>query len=49
MAYAYYITHTKPSLHMILQWHNVFVCTLLHRELLDYSLGQITFAVFFEH
>ena len=27
-------------------WHNVFACTLLHRELRDYSLGQIAFAVF---
>ena len=25
---------------------NVFACTLLHRELRDYSLGQIAFAVF---
>ena len=24
----------------------VFTCTLLHRELQDYSLGQIAFAVF---
>ena len=24
----------------------VFACTLLHRELRDYSLGQIAFAVF---
>ena len=24
----------------------VYVCTLLHRELRDYSLGQIAFAVF---
>ena len=28
------------------KWHDVFVCTLLHRELRDYSLGQIAFAVF---
>ena len=27
-------------------WHYVFACTLLHGELRDYSLGQITFAVF---
>ena len=27
-------------------WHDVFACTLLHRELRDYSLGQISFAVF---
>ena len=26
--------------------HDVFACTLLHRELRDYSLGQIAFAVF---
>ena len=26
----------------LIQWHDVFVCTLLHRELRDYSLGQIT-------
>ena len=26
--------------------HDVFVCTLLHRELRDYSVGQIAFAVF---
>ena len=25
---------------------DVFACTLLHRELPDYSLGQIAFAVF---
>ena len=30
----------------LLQWHDVFACTLLHRELQDYSLGQIAFAVF---
>ena len=29
-----------------LPWHDVFACTLLHRELRDYSLGQIAFAVF---
>ena len=27
-------------------WHDVFGCTLLHRRLPDYSLGQIAFAVF---
>ena len=27
-------------------WHDVFACALLHRELRDYSLGQIAFAVF---
>ena len=27
-------------------WHDVFACTLLHRELRDYSLEQIAFAVF---
>ena len=26
--------------------HDVFECTLLHREFRDYSLGQIAFAVF---
>ena len=31
----------------LIQWHDVFTCTLLHRELRDYSLGQIAF-VFFE-
>ena len=44
-------SHTKLGLHVIqlLQWHDVFdvfVCTLLHGELPDYSLGQIAFAVF---
>ena len=29
-----------------LQWNDVFACTLLHREIRDYSLGQIAFAVF---
>ena len=29
-----------------LQWHDVFACTLLRRELPDYSLGQIAFAIF---
>ena len=28
------------------RWHDVFACTLLHRELRDYSLGQIAFGVF---
>ena len=27
-------------------WHDVFACTLLHRELRDYSLEQIAFACF---
>ena len=38
----------KPGLHVILlQWLDVFfVCTLLHCELRDYSLGQVAFAVF---
>ena len=27
-------------------WHDVFAYTLLHRELRDYSFGQIAFAVF---
>ena len=27
----------------LIQWYDVFLCTLLHRELPDYSLGQITF------
>ena len=26
--------------------HDVFACTLLHRELRDYSLGQIAFLVY---
>ena len=30
----------------LIQWHDVFVCTLLHRELRDYSLGQIAFVFF---
>ena len=40
----YVLRHTKADL----QWHDVFifVCTLLHGELRDYSLGQIAFAVF---
>ena len=37
----------KTGLHVIkLQWHNVFLYTLLHHELPDCSLGQIAFAVF---
>ena len=34
------------SISMVAPWHDVFACTLLHRELRDYSLGQIAFAVF---
>ena len=30
---------------MVAPWHDVFTCTLLHRELRDYSL-EIAFAVF---
>ena len=45
------LRHTKTWLARdiisLIQWHNVFACTLLHRELRDYSLGQIAF-VFFE-
>ena len=47
--YGCLLRHTnKTGLHVIyLQWHDaVFACTLLHRELRDYSLGQIAFAVF---
>ena len=46
------LRHTKAWLAhdiiSLIQWHGVFVCTLLHRKLRDYSLGQIAF-VFFEH
>ena len=45
------LRHTKAWLARdiinLIQWHDVFACTLLHRELRDYSLGQIAF-VFFE-
>ena len=45
------LCHTKAWLARdiisLIQWHNVFACTLLHRELRDYSLRQIAF-VFFE-
>ena len=53
---AYYgfclLRHTKAWLAhdiiSLIQWHDaVFACTLLHRKLRDYSLGQIAF-VFFE-
>ena len=33
--------HTKVT-----YTHDAFTCTLLHRELQDYSLGQIAFGVF---
>ena len=39
-ASAYYVTQIK------LEWHDVFACTLLHRELRDYSLEQIAFVVY---
>ena len=35
------LRHVKPDLHVMF-----FVCTLLHLELRDYSLGQVVFAVF---
>ena len=45
------LRHTKAwlarNIISLIQWHDVFACTLLHRELRDYSLGQIAF-VFFE-
>ena len=45
------LRHTKAWLARdiisLIQWHDVFACTLLHCELRDYSLGQIAF-VFFE-
>ena len=44
------LRHTKAWFSrdiIIIQWHDVFACTLLHRELRDYSLGQIAF-VFLE-
>ena len=28
----------------LIQWHDVFACTLLHHELRDYSLRQIAFS-----
>ena len=38
---------SKTGLHVIkLPWHDIFACTLLHRELQDCSLGQLAFAVF---
>ena len=37
-------TKTRPARDIIS--YDVFACTLLHRELRDYSLGQIAFAVF---
>ena len=37
-------TKTRPARDIIS--YDVFTCTLLHRELRDYSLGQIAFAVF---
>ena len=44
------LRHTKTCLARDIisysAWHDVFACTLLHRELRDYSLGQIAFAVF---
>ena len=45
------LRHTKAWLAhdiiSLIQWHDVFACTLLHRELRDYSLGQIAL-MFFE-
>ena len=45
------LRHTKTWLARdiisLIQWHDVFARTLLHRELRDYSLGQIaSFCVF---
>ena len=44
------LRHTKAWLARdiisLIQWHDVFACTLLHRELRDYSLGQIAFVFF---
>ena len=44
------LRHTKAWLARdiisLIQWHDVFACTLLHPELRDYSLGRIAFAVF---
>ena len=44
------LRHTKTWLARdiisLIQWHGVFACTLLHRELRDYSLGQIAFVLF---
>ena len=41
------LRHTKAWLARdiisLIQWHDVFACTLLHREFRDYSLGQIAF------
>ena len=47
MAFAYYVTQIKP-LHVIaiITVAQCFRGTLLHRELRDYSLGQIAFPVF---
>ena len=41
-------SHTQLGLHVIklVTVADVIACTLLHRELQDYSLGQIAFAVF---
>ena len=45
------LRHTKAWLARdiisLIQWHDVFACTLIYGELRDYSLGQIAF-VFFE-
>ena len=49
MASAYYVTQINwPACDIITvaQCFDVFACTLLHRELQDYSLGQIAFTVF---
>ena len=47
------LRHIKPGLHVMYvisysgtMFSRILVCTLLHRELQDYSLGQIDFAVF---
>ena len=45
-AFVYYVTQNMACTWRERQWHDVFMCTLLHHELRDYSLGQIAFAVF---
>ena len=45
-ASAYYVTQINWPACDIITLHNVFSCTLLHRELQYYSLGQVAFAVF---
>ena len=55
---AYYVTQNLACMLHLHPWHvvfdvfactslhHVFMCTLLHSELRDYSLGQIAFGVF---